>query len=86
VGQRKFSFVHPPWILADFIERLRGVLLDVLVVLLDDERAHRQVEGDRSIHPAHGGGAAVVAAAGGVVCRPSCGSAKAMIESHERHV
>ncbi len=46
-AERKFQFGHPPWMLADFIERLRGVLprLDVLVIGLDDELAHRQVDG-----------------------------------------
>src|SRR5215208_8297592 len=50
-AQRKFSFGHPPWMLADFIERLRGVLprLDALLVGLDDDRAHRQLEGKWSI-------------------------------------
>jgi uncharacterized damage-inducible protein DinB len=50
-AERKFSFVHPPWMLADFVERLRGVLprLDDLLVGLDDDRAHRQLEGKWSI-------------------------------------
>jgi uncharacterized damage-inducible protein DinB len=50
-AQRKFLFGHPPWMLADFIERLRGVLprLDALLVGLDDDRAHRQLEGKWSI-------------------------------------
>ena len=50
-AQRKFTFGHPPWMLTDFIERLRGVLprLDVLVVGLDNDRAHRQVDGKWSI-------------------------------------
>ena len=50
-AQRTFTFGHPPWMLVDFIERLRGVLprLDVLVAGLDDERAHRQVGGKWSI-------------------------------------
>ena len=49
--QRKFSFGQPLWMLADFIERLRGVLprLDALLVGLDDDRAHRQLEGKWSI-------------------------------------
>ena len=49
--QRKFLFGHPTWMLADFIERLRGVLprLDALLVGLDDDRAHRQLEGKWSI-------------------------------------
>ena len=50
-AERKFNFGHPSWMLTDFIERLRGVLprLDVLVLRLDDERAHRQVDGRWSI-------------------------------------
>jgi uncharacterized damage-inducible protein DinB len=50
-AQRKFMFGHPPWMLADFIERLRGVLprLDLLLVGMDDDRAHRQLEGKWSI-------------------------------------
>ena len=50
-AQRTFAFGHPPWMLADFIERLRGVLprLDALLVGLDDDRAHRQLEGKWSI-------------------------------------
>src|SRR5262245_45143896 len=50
-AQRKFSFVHPPWMLADFVERLRGALprLDALLVSVDDSRARLQVEGKWSI-------------------------------------
>jgi uncharacterized damage-inducible protein DinB len=50
-AQRKFSFVHPPWMLADFVERLRGVRprLDALLVGLDDSRARLQLEGKWSI-------------------------------------
>ena len=50
-AERKFQFGHPPWMLADFIERLRGVVprLEVLVRGLDDELAHRQVDGTWSI-------------------------------------
>ena len=50
-AQRKFSFVHPPWMLADFLERLRGVLprLDALLVGVDDSRARLQLEGKWSI-------------------------------------
>ena len=50
-AQRKFSFVHPPWMLTDFIERLRGALprLDALLVGVDDSRARLQVEGKWSI-------------------------------------
>ncbi|HEX2723920.1 MAG TPA: DinB family protein, partial [Gemmatimonadaceae bacterium] len=50
-AERKFSFVHPPWMLADFIERLRGTVprLEALVLDVNDEDAHRQVEGKWSI-------------------------------------
>lgn len=50
-AQRKFSFVHPPWMLADFVERLRGTLprLDALIAGLDDARAQLQLEGKWSI-------------------------------------
>jgi uncharacterized damage-inducible protein DinB len=50
-AQRKFSFVHPPWMLADFVERLRGMLprLDALLLGLDDRHAHAQLEGKWSI-------------------------------------
>src|SRR5688572_8500939 len=50
-AQRKFSFVHPPWMLADFVERLRGALprLDALLVGLDVSRAQLQLEGKLSI-------------------------------------
>jgi len=50
-AQRKFSFVHPPWMLADFLERLRGVLprLDALLLGVDDPSARLQIEGKWSI-------------------------------------
>ena len=50
-AERKFIFVHPPWMLADFIERLRGTVprLEALVVDVNDADAHRQVEGKWSI-------------------------------------
>ena len=50
-AQRTFSFGHPPWMLADFIERLRGVLprLEALLAGLDEDRAHRQLEGKWSV-------------------------------------
>ena len=50
-AERKFSFVHPPWMLADFVERLRGTLprLDALLVGIDDSRAQLQLEGKWSI-------------------------------------
>jgi uncharacterized damage-inducible protein DinB len=49
--QRQFAFVHPPWMLADFVERLRG-LAPRLGSLLDGvghELAHRRPEGTWSI-------------------------------------
>src|SRR5918994_3966048 len=50
-AERRFSFVHPPWMLADFIERLHGTAprLDALVLDVNDADAHRQVEGKWSI-------------------------------------
>ena len=50
-AQRKFSFVHPQWMLADFVERLRGTLprVEALVAGLDDARAQLQLEGKWSI-------------------------------------
>jgi hypothetical protein len=50
-AQRKFSFVHPTWMLADCVERLRGALprLDALLAGVDDSRAHLQLEGKWSI-------------------------------------
>ena len=50
-AQRKFCFVHPPWMLADFVERLRGTLprLGALIAGLDDARAQLQLEGKWSI-------------------------------------
>jgi hypothetical protein len=50
-AQRTFSFVHPPWMLADFVERLRGVIprLEVLLVGVDDSRARLQPDGKWSI-------------------------------------
>src|SRR5687767_6038325 len=50
-AQRTFSFVHPQWMLADFVERLRGTLprLDALIAGLDDSRALLQLEGKWSI-------------------------------------
>ena len=49
--ERKFSFVHPLWMLDDFIERLRGTVprLVSLVADVNDADAHRQVEGKWSI-------------------------------------
>jgi hypothetical protein len=46
-AQRRFAFVHPPWMLADFVERLRGLMprLDVLLEGVGDEAAHVQVDG-----------------------------------------
>ena len=50
-AQRRFAFVHPPWMLADFVERLRGLMprLDVLLKGVGDEAAHVQVDGKWSI-------------------------------------
>lgn len=50
-AQRRFAFVHPPWMLADFVERLRGLLprLDVLLEGVGDAAAHVQVDGKWSI-------------------------------------
>jgi uncharacterized damage-inducible protein DinB len=50
-AQRSFSFVHPPWMLADFVERLRGLVprLDLLLADVNEEHAHRQVDGKWSI-------------------------------------
>ena len=50
-AQRKFSFVHPPWMLGDFIERLRGTAprIEALVVDVNDADAHRQIDGKWSI-------------------------------------
>ena len=50
-AQRNFNFVHPPWMLADFLERLRGVLprLDALLAGVDDSRARIQLDGKWSI-------------------------------------
>ena len=50
-AHRKFFFVHPPWMLADFVERLRGAVprLEALLVGLDDSSARLQLEGKWSI-------------------------------------
>jgi uncharacterized damage-inducible protein DinB len=50
-AQRQFAFVYPPWMLADFIERLRGVIprLGPLLEGLTDDDAHRMFEGKWSI-------------------------------------
>src|SRR5688500_19785258 len=50
-AQRKFICVHPPWMLTDFLERLRGALprLDALLAGLDDSQARVQLEGKWSI-------------------------------------
>ena len=50
-AERKFSFVHPPWMLEDFIERLRGTVprLEALVLEVSEADAHRQFEGKWSI-------------------------------------
>jgi uncharacterized damage-inducible protein DinB len=50
-SQRTFAFVHPSWMIADFVERLRGLVprVDALLSGVDDERAYRQVDGTWSI-------------------------------------
>ncbi|MSR46487.1 MAG: hypothetical protein EXS13_05420 [Planctomycetes bacterium] len=50
-AQRKFAFVHPPWMVADFVERLCGVVprLDLLLDGVDDAIAHRSFGGKWSI-------------------------------------
>ena len=50
-AERKFSFVHPPWMLADFIERLRGTVprLEALVLNMNEADAHLQIDGTWSI-------------------------------------
>ncbi len=50
-AQRRFAFVHPPWMLADFTERLRGLIPRVGPLLhdLDKDVAHRQLDGTWSI-------------------------------------
>jgi uncharacterized damage-inducible protein DinB len=50
-AERRFIFGHPPWMLADFIERLRGTVprLEALVLDVNDADAYRQVEGKWSI-------------------------------------
>lgn len=50
-GARRFAFVHPEWMLADFTERLRGVhaRLDELLAGVDDRSAKVQVDGKWSI-------------------------------------
>ena len=48
---RRFEFVHPPWMLADFTERLRGLVprLETLLLHLEHDIAHRQLDGTWSI-------------------------------------
>ena len=50
-SERKFSFIHPPWMLADFTERLRGTVprIEALVSDVNDDDARRQVDGKWSI-------------------------------------
>jgi uncharacterized damage-inducible protein DinB len=50
-SQRRFAFVHPPWMLADFVERLRGLVprLGPLLTGLDDTAAHVAHDGRWSI-------------------------------------
>jgi uncharacterized damage-inducible protein DinB len=50
-AQRKFAFVHPEWMLVDFVERLRGLVPRLLPLLegVGDDVARRQHEGKWSI-------------------------------------
>jgi len=50
-SQRKFAFVHPTWMLADFVERLRGVVprLAPLLEGVTETAGHEQVDGKWSI-------------------------------------
>ncbi len=50
-AQRRFVFVHPPWMLADFVERLRGLVprLGPLLLGIGDDVARRQHDGKWSI-------------------------------------
>src|SRR6185503_1772636 len=50
-AQRSFSFAHPPWMLADFVERLRGLVPRIALLLADvhEADAHLQVDGKWSI-------------------------------------
>ena len=50
-GQRRFLFGQPEWMLADFIERLRGVVprLGPLLAGVSEEQARQQVDGRWSI-------------------------------------
>ena len=50
-AQRTFAFVHPTWMLADFVERLRGVVprLGPLLEDMEDGDAYRQVDGKWSV-------------------------------------
>jgi uncharacterized damage-inducible protein DinB len=50
-SKRRFTFGQPQWMLADFIERLRGVTprITALVTGISDDVAHRRYEGKWSI-------------------------------------
>jgi uncharacterized damage-inducible protein DinB len=50
-AKREFAFVHPPWMLADFVERLRGLIprLGPLVAGVPEEISHRQLDGKWSM-------------------------------------
>jgi uncharacterized damage-inducible protein DinB len=50
-AERRFAFVHPAWMLADMIERLRGVVprLGPLLARVDDVTAYRRQEHTWSI-------------------------------------
>ena len=50
-AQRTFAFVHPTWMLADFVERLRGTVPRLRAVIhgMSEAAAHNQVEGKWSV-------------------------------------
>jgi len=50
-ARRRFEFVHPAWMLADFTERLRGLVPRLEEQLRDvgDDAAHRRLDGTWSI-------------------------------------
>jgi uncharacterized damage-inducible protein DinB len=50
-AERRFDFVHPAWMIEDFVERLRGLVPRLLPLLagVDDDVARRRHEGKWSI-------------------------------------
>jgi hypothetical protein len=50
-SQRRFAFGQPAWMLADFVERLRGLAprLEFLLRGIDPDTAHRRLDGTWSI-------------------------------------